>query len=407
MRIAQLNCVFAQGSTGKLVSSIHEYLKRCGDVSYVLYGLGSKSKDSGVIRVVPPLVRKAQSLRSRITGFPYGGSIWGTHNTINELKKLRPDLVHIHCYNAYIANIYKVLNYLKAEDVPTVITNHAEFMFTGGCTHALDCNKWISGCGGCEKLGKEHPISWFFDRTADEWKLLHDAYEGFSNLTICCVSDWLRDRASQSPFYKQNIVTTVLNGLDTEVFRYRSRNEVRAYLGINNCKKVVIHVTPDFSSPIKGGKHVLEMAKRMPEVLFVIVGDYDGVRPDIPNVHFVGRASDQVELAKYYSAADVCLLTSKAETFSMVTAESLCCGTPVVGFEAGGPESIAISEYTEFIPQEDEAALEKGLRKMFDRVIDAYQVSIEACELYGQEKMCAQYRQIYERAIHGLGNTSV
>jgi glycosyltransferase involved in cell wall biosynthesis len=33
----------------------------------------------------------------------------------------------------------------------------------------------------------------------------------------------------------------------------------------------------------------------------------------------------------------------------MIVAESLCCGTPVVGFKAGGPESIAIDDYCVFV----------------------------------------------------------
>ena len=32
----------------------------------------------------------------------------------------------------------------------------------------------------------------------------------------------------------------------------------------------------------------------------------------------------------------------------MIVAESLCCGTPVVGFKAGAPEQITIKEYSEF-----------------------------------------------------------
>lgn len=37
----------------------------------------------------------------------------------------------------------------------------------------------------------------------------------------------------------------------------------------------------------------------------------------------------------------------------MVTAESLCCGTPVVGFKAGAPEQIAIKEFSEFVEYGD------------------------------------------------------
>lgn len=67
-------------------------------------------------------------------------------------------------------------------------------------------------------------------------------------------------------------------------------------------------------------------------------------------------------LAAWYSAADAALLTSHRETFSLVTAESLCCGTPVVGFRAGGPESIAPPSCCKFVEYGDLDALEPALR---------------------------------------------
>lgn len=47
------------------------------------------------------------------------------------------------------------------------------------------------------------------------------------------------------------------------------------------------------------------------------------------------------ELAECYSAADVFVITSRAENFPTVVLESLACGTPVVGFAVGGiPEQL-------------------------------------------------------------------
>lgn len=395
MKVIQLNCVYGHGSTGKIVEAIHHHLQNEGDESYVLYGYGPDSCEPHTIRVVPPAIRKVQSLRSRITGLPYGGAKWGTVSTIKLLKKLKPDIVHIHCYNAFIANIYSILTYLKDEHIPTVITNHAEFMYTGGCTHSLMCDKWLTGCGKCDKLGKEHPITWFFDRTHSEWDRLRKAYEGFDNLTICCVSDWVRDRAIQSPFFQNYQVLTVLNGLDTSIFKHRFNEGLRDKLSDSNRRKVVLHVTSDFSDPIKGGQHVLEMARRIPNASFIVVGNQGGITTELDNVIFVGRADDQVALAEYYSAADVCLLTSKAETYSMVTAESLCCGTPVVGFRAGGPETIAIPKYSAFVPQHNDDALEHQLRHFSTASYYKEDISVAARIKYSDTRMCTSYRQIY------------
>lgn len=394
MKMVQINCVFGEGSTGKIIEAIHNYAVTHGDESYVIYGMGEKHEDAHLIRTTPKLVRKMQSLRSRITGYPYGGCLWGTHTAIKALRRIKPDIVHIHCANAYMVNIYRVLEYLKKEHIPTVLTNHAEFMYTGGCTHTVDCNKWLTGCHDCDKIGKEHPISYFFDRTGKEWKLLQKAYEGFEKLTICCVSDWVKERASQSPFYTGHPVITVLNGLNTEVFHYTDPSGLRKKLGLEG-KKIVVHVTPDFYSIIKGGQHVIEMANRFPDIEFVIVGS-DAKDENVPaNCHFIGKITDQTLLAQYYSMGDVCLLTSVRETFSMVCAEALCCGTAVVGFRSGGPELISLPDYSAFVEQGQDDELENALREMLGRVYSKKALSEESVKVYSQETMCKKYYSVY------------
>lgn len=396
MKVLQINCWFGEGSTGKIVYAVHEYLRQKNDESYVIYGMGNRSNDICAFRTTPKAVRKLQSLRARITGYPYGGCIWGTTTAIHYLKCVAPDVVHIHCINGYMVNIYKVLKYLKKNNIPTVLTNHAEFMYTGGCTHAVGCDKWKTGCFSCTRIKKEHPITYFFDRTEKEWKLMQQAYSGFERLHICNVSDWVTNRALQSPFYKGYPVDTVFNGLNTKIFYYRES------LRENICtedKPIIVHVTPGFNDKIKGGKHVLEMAKRMPDVEFYIVGNSGGVTTSLNNVKLLGKASSQEELAMYYSMANVCLLTSLRETFSMVTAESLCCGTPVVGFKAGGPESIALKEYSDFVNQNDDDALEGALRKMLGKKFCKENISDKAIGKYSEEKMCQQYYQIYKQLL--------
>lgn len=398
MKIVQINCLYGSGSTGKIVAALHEYYRQNKNVSYVIYGMGKKQKAPCLIRTTPWIVRKIQSLRSRITGYPYGGCIWGTATALNALKRIKPDIVHLHCCNGYMVSIYRILDYLKKEHIPTVITNHAEFMYTGGCTHTVDCNKWLTGCHDCDRINKEHPISYLFDRTEKEWKLFQKAYTGFENLTICCVSDWVRDRASRSPFYVGHPVITVLNGLNTEIFHYSKSSELRKKLGLEG-EKVVVHVTPNFYSIIKGGQHVIEMAKRFPDIAFVIVGS-EANNDAIPsNCFFVGMIEDQKELAKYYSMADVCLLTSVRETFSMVCAESLCCGTPVVGFKAGGPETISLPNYSLFVEQGNDDELEDALKKMISRTTDKSRLSEVSIETYGQDAMCKKYYIIYKKML--------
>lgn len=399
MRIVQVNNVYPEGSTGKIVLDINHFLTNSGHEAYVLFGIGNNQKlEKNIIKVVPEIVRKFQSARARVTGYPYGGCIIGTHRIKKLLKDLAPDVVHLHCINGYIFNIYKVLNYLKKKNIPTVLTLHAEFMYTGGCSHTVDCNKWLTGCYKCQRIGLEHPRSLLFDQTSNEWKNLKDSFDGFENLVICPVSDWLKSKAKMSPFFQGKSVETVLNGLNTDIFYYRTDLNIRKRFNIPSDTKIILHVTPDFFGVMKGGKHVLEMAKRFEEekVVFFIVGlKKDSI--NLPhNVISVGHTTDQNELAEFYSMADICILTSVRETFSMVCAESLCCGTPVVGFKSGAPETISIPEYSEFVEQGNDTALEKALRASLAVHWNKREISREACKRYDRSRMCKAYMKKYK-----------
>ena len=114
----------------------------------------------------------------------------------------------------------------------------------------------------------------------------------------------------------------------------------------------------------------------------------------------LGKITDQNELAEYYSLANVTVLTSKRETFSMVTAESLCCGTPVIGFKAGGPEYIAIPEYSEFVEHSNVELLYNTILKWISNPVDKVAISEKAREKYSKETMCKNYIKIYNELIH-------
>lgn len=400
MKILQVNCVYKKGSTGKITYDIHSELLKQGTESVVCYGRGEKINEPHVYKTCGEVYSKINHLLSELTGVMYGGCFFSTNKLIKIIKKEKPDVVHLQCINGYFVNIYRLVSWLKKHDIKTVLTLHAEFMYTANCGHALDCDKWQTGCGHCPRL-KQETKSFFIDGTHKSWMKMKKAFDGFNdNLIVTSVSPWLMERAKLSPILNDKKHEVVLNGVNTDVFHFYDTAELRSQMGLNGVK-VIFHATPSFDdniNNIKGGYYVLKLAEKMLDenVKFVVAGDYpDGLK--VPsNVILLGKVADQELLAKYYSMADVTLLTSKKETFSMVTAESLCCGTPVVGFKAGAPEQIAIPEYSSFVDFGDLESLHEEMKKFLAESFLKIDIALTSNCKYAKQTMTENYLKIYE-----------
>ena len=81
----------------------------------------------------------------------------------------------------------------------------------------------------------------------------------------------------------------------------------------------------------------------------------------------------------------------------MICAESLCCGTPVVGFKAGGPESIAIPEYTDFVDYGNIEMLEQSMERILSKKLEASEISQKAADKYSRKVMVNNYMNVYKQ----------
>lgn len=390
MKVIQINCVYGHGSTGVLTQTLHRGLRERGYEMLAVYGRGESVCEDGVIRLTPELYGKANGLRARITGLMYGGCEASTTKLIKYLIKEKPDVVHLQCINGTFVNIYRLVSYLNRAHIPTVITLHAEFLYTANCSHAYDCERWKTGCGHCVQY-RTQTRAWFRDASAASWRRMAAAFDGFARLSVISVSPWQMERAKASPFFVGARHLVIGNGVDTAVFRPCAAQKSEERIKI-------VNVTPGFDlrhGHNKGANHVLELAKRLDDRAEIrVVGPANGVQgPE--NVVFLGPIRDPKVLARIYSEADLTLLTSRRETFSMVCAESLCCGTPVVGFRAGGPESITIPEYSSFCEYGDLEALEKAV--LSPPVGDRAQIAEAARARYGLDRMIEQYLDEYQK----------
>lgn len=404
MRILSINTVFSDGSTGKLLEDIHTRLERDGHESYIVYGLGKDiTSDNGrFYRTTSNFSAQQYRRIARFDGLKYNTAYFETLKLLKHIAKIKPDIVHIHCLNCGYVEPFVLLRWLGKHGYPVLVTHHADVTITANCDHAYNCELWKTGCKfNCKQLKNEDSYK-LAALARLSWIQMRNAFSKITNLYATGVSKWMLERVMQSPFFMGSECRLVENGIDTSIFRYSEdcTNEM-----MDNChakgSKIILHVTPSLLQPIKGGKFIFELAQRIKDALFIIVGSRGERIDDIPdNVIIVPHIDSKQELASYYQKADLVLLTSKKESFSMVTAESQCCGTPVIGFKAGAPETIAIKEYSEFVEYSNIDSLEQTVIKWLSKTIDKEDLSSKAILKFDAEimyqKYLAFYKSIYE-----------
>ena len=409
MKICQINCVYATGSTGKIVKILHNQSLMCGDESLVIHSIKNKrAKDNNVYGISCRILSKITAACRMALGDPFGGARIQTTKLLSILKHEAPDVVHLHCINGNNINVYRLMKYLALNNIRTILTLHAEFPYTGGCAHAFDCEKWKTGCEKCLRF-KEETRSLFFDRTEYIWKKQKKCFDLFDpqNITIVAVSPWLKVRAMQSPMLNRFNICTVFNGTDTKTFFKKDDiDHIRIKYKLPLDEKIILHVTAYFDSldyEAKGGRYIIDLAERLKneKVKIVVAATRTNVKELPDNVILIGRTETQDELASLYSLSNLTVITSMRETFSMPVSESLCCGTPVVGFLAGGPESIAIDRVTEFVEYGDTDSLYKAVKKFLDIEFDRESICREAKSVYSENEMYMGYKNIYLKLING------
>jgi glycosyltransferase involved in cell wall biosynthesis len=401
MKVLLVDVNYKNSSTGKIVYDLAEQLEVDGHESLVCFGRGPKISSIRAIRIAPALEVYFHALMTRISGLTGFFSYLATKRLIKQIEKFKPDVVHLHELHGYYLNINTIVEFLKINSIPVVWTFHCEFMYTGKCGHAYTCEKWKTHCHKCPQV-KEYPSSVYFDFTELMFNQKKKMFKDFSRLEIVTPSNWLANRVKQS-FLKTKSVNVIYNGIDTDnIFFPRNSTELIEKYNLKN-KKVILSVAPDIMDERKGGRWILELSKLYSEeYVFILIGVKDLMDSYPSNVIALARTDDQQELAEFYSAADLFLLTSEKETFSLVTAESLACGTPVVGFDSGAPSEVAPEGFGSFVPYGDILKLSQLITGFFDGnyyLNDAISCRDFAVKNYSNSEMYRKHSDLYKDLI--------
>lgn len=403
MKIVQINETCGTGSIGRTTAEFAQACSDMGHEAYVFYASGNPTYEKS-IRIGNRTFQRIHALHSRISGKQGYASYIPTMQLIRKLDRIKPDVVQLRNLHANYVNLRMLLGYLAKKDIVTVITLHDCWFFTGKCTYyvSAQCTKWKEECGRCPLLHQDNvsPTFWF-DRTKT---CLADKKKWFSaipRLAVVGVSQWVASEAKQSFLGDRNPVG-IYNWIDMNVFRPRETAMLREEHGFKD-KFVVLMVTAGISEN-KGYLVLKALSERLDsEFQLIVIGRNPRDLPIPENVLHIPHTNDAVELSKYYSMADVCVNTTKFETFGKVTAEALCCGTPVIVYNnTASPELVGPG--CGYVVDENAGydAVAEAIQKVRET---GKQQMTESCtayagKMFSKEKGVERYLEIYGKLLN-------
>ena len=285
---------------------------------------------------------------------------------------------------------------------------------TGGCHYDGGCGKFRNVCGACPVLGSTVDD----DLSRQSWRRRHAAlaHVPTDGMTLVGTSRWISAESRRSSLLSRFPVRTIPNGLDTDAFAPRDKRFARDTLGVPADARVVLFVAEATDIKRKGFVYLADALARLatvPDLFLLSVGERAPHLPDLPalpRLH-LGRINYDRMLSVAYSAADVFVIPSLQESFGQTVTESMACGTPVVGFDAGGiPDMVRPGVTGELAPVGDAAALAAAITRVLADPAAAGRVGQHcrqvAVDEYNLPLQATRYLDLYRSLSRGSAEKS-
>jgi glycosyltransferase involved in cell wall biosynthesis len=171
-----------------------------------------------------------------------------------------------------------------------------------------------------------------------------------TDMHVVAVSDWMYQKALQSHMFPTDHIHLIRNGIDTSIFYPRDKKESRKILGISVDITMVVSIAGAWrKSKAKWVQYVERLAQEMSSdqgIQFFTLGN--SVASVLNNIHEIEFISSEM-MAIYFSAADIFLYPTQADSFGLVIAESIACGCPVITFDVWATSELVQDGKTGYI----------------------------------------------------------
>jgi glycosyltransferase involved in cell wall biosynthesis len=314
------------------------------------------------------------------------------------------DLANLHWVADFLD--YHTLPQLTAR-VPVVWTFHDMNAFTGGCHYSGTCERYTAHCGACPQLKTSSGENDLTRRILNRKQRIFERISP-DRFAIVCPSRWLARESGRSTLCRRFDTHIIPNGVDPRDFYPVERTEARRRFNLPAGAKIVLFVAEQIEDRRKGFRFLLkaiDAIRAVPNLLLVTLGSGDTSFLTGPLFRHLGPIHDIASMRSAYSAADVFAIPSLQDNLPNTVLESMACGTPVAGFDAGGVGEAVIDGQTGLLATTgDDTAFAINLRTILEDQLLQWTLGRESLARIGREftvslqarRYAALYREILQ-----------
>ena len=310
------------------------------------------------------------------------------------------DLVHLHWMGMGTLSIKEIGQISRA--MSTVWTLHDSWPFCGAEHHPHFENDerftHAYSQSSRAKINAYIDIDGFvFRRKLTNWR---------SPIFLVAPTRYMSTQAKRSALTSTQLVATIPHPISPETFSSKepeARSRFRASVGLNQSAPTVLFASSPGSDFNKGldllAKVVAQLHDRIPGIQLVTIG---GPWPDLPDfVLQLPPVMNESDLASWLSAADLIIVPSRLESFSLVAAEAQMCDTPVISFDTSGLRDVVGAQRPDrLIPQWDWRHMaDQAEKTLSETTINQSSLRNEVAQLWTPSEVGAAYVRAYQRAI--------
>lgn len=410
MKVLHIN-TYQQGGAALCARRINKALVQAGEDSRMLFAVGQNSSgDKGwniarkddcwwlripVLRSLiwrfihyMPFMMDAEKLQSQVDSA--NSNHLYLHIPLSQYKNLAhhplikwADIIHLH----WVSGFVDYPTFFKEVRKPIVWTLHDKY----------------------PAVGLQHYSSDFYPipdnlKTLDDYcrEVKRKSLLKADNLHLVAISQMMLDICQNSDVLSGFPVTLIHNGIDTSVFKFYDKQEVRKEIGLIPNAKVFLFSAYDIHDPNKGLDRVVNALEEVdiPNKMLVCIGTSTKPTPDSTfPIILTGLLNNQDKISKYYSSADFFIQSSLEESFGQTIIEAMACGTPAISFPCGIASDLINENNGVVCGDFTVDALANGIKTAMSREYHPKTIREDVIHRFSYDKIAQQYIELYKKVL--------